>query len=251
MGGGQGDGLRGGSRGGFGGKCLSGAPAAQTGRVFPLAPADGGLGVDIQRWDSWLGREGGGVEGRSPEVCVLCRRSKCPWSFSFSPERKGRSPRVSCGRCPGCSAASTLTQMKCLYPTPPNQAKTLILEEEQKCLPPPQIHTNTRKVAHKSSLSEGIAVDLEAWAEGEGQLLEEPVLRRGQGGVGGGLSAVSCSPLYWPPAPHECPGSPGTSGRTPGCLKLSQPFSGARPLAPPLGVCTDSGGESLQARCTE
>ena len=69
---------------------MSGAPAAQTGQASPLAPADGGLGVDIQRWGSSLGWEGGGVGGRGSEVCVLSRRSECPWSFSFSPERKGQ-----------------------------------------------------------------------------------------------------------------------------------------------------------------
>lgn len=250
MGGGQGDGLRGGSRGGFGGKCLSGAPAAQTGQVFPLAPADGGLGVDIQHWDSWLGQEGGGVEGRSPEVCVLCRRSECPWSFFFSPERKGRSPRVSCGRCPGCSAASTLTQMKCLYPTPPNQAKTDSGGRTKMSSSSPNTHQH-QEGSPQAFLKRRDCSRLGGLGVGEGRLLEELVLRRAQGGVGGGLSAVSCWPLRWPPVPHECPGPPRTSGRAPGCLKLSQPFSGARLLAPPLGVYTDSGGESLQARCTE
>lgn len=75
---------------GWGERVLVRHPAAQTGQASPLVPADEGLGVEVQRWGSSLGWEGGGGEGRGPEVFILSWRSKCPWSFSFSPEREGQ-----------------------------------------------------------------------------------------------------------------------------------------------------------------
>ena len=139
--------------------------------------------------------------------------------------------------------------MKCLYPTPPNQAKTLTLEEEQKCPPPPNTHQH-QEGSPSLPFPKGLPSTWRPGGWGEGQLLEKVVLSGPREGSGGGWSAAPCGPLPWPLAPRECPGPPGTSGRTPGCLKLSRPFPGACPPAPPLGVSTDSGG-SLQARCAE
>lgn len=136
-----------------------------------------------------------------------------------------------------------LTQMKCLYPTPPNQAKTLTLEEEQKCPPPPKYTPTPGREPRKSSFHEGIAT----WRPGgwgEGQLLEKVVHSRAQGGVGWRLV---CSAMLAPslaPSALQVPRAPRDIREDPVCLKLSQPFSGDCPPAPPLGVCTDSGGPS-------
>lgn len=202
---------------------MSGAPAAQTGQVFPLAPADGGLGVDIQRWDSWLGQEGGGVEGRSPEVCVLCRRSECPWSFFFSPERKGRSPRVSCGRCPGCSAASTLTQMKCLYPTPPNQAKTDSGGRTKMSSSSPNTHQH-QEGSPQVFLKRRDCSRLGGLGVGEGRLLEELVLAGPREGSVGGCLQCLAGPFAGPQCPTSARDPRGHQGGPRAASSCHSPF---------------------------
>lgn len=206
---------------------------------LPAGPCRQGPGGGHSALGQLAGVEGWGCRGQRLRGLRPLPKEQVSLVLLFQTQEEGTAADAALG----AQLLLPLTQMKCLYPTPPNQAKTLTLEEEQKCPPPPNTHQR-QEGSPSLPFAKGLPSTWRPGGWGEGQLLEKVVLSGPREGSGGGLSAAPCWPLRWPLAPYECPGPPGTSGRTPGCLQLSRPFPGACPPAPPLGVCTDSGAPS-------
>lgn len=163
--------------------------------------------------------------------------------LSVSPKRKGRrSPSAGCGRCPGCSAAPTSDPDEVSIPPRLNSDPG----RGTKMSSSPQIHTNPRKVAHKSSFYKRLTINLEASGLGGGAAVGETCDQQGPGrGQGGELSAVSCWPLSCPPVDRECLGPNQTLGRILGCLSRDRSSLESAPSSSPSGcLCPTRGGHS-------
>ncbi|XP_022431587.1 keratinocyte proline-rich protein-like [Delphinapterus leucas] len=132
--------------------------------------------------------------------------------------------------------------MKCLYPPRLNSDPG----RGTKMSSSPQVHTNPRKVAHKSSFYKRLTINLEASGLGGGAAVGETCDQQGPGrGQGGELSAVSCWPLSCPPVDRECLGPNQTLGRILGCLSRDRSSLESAPSSTPSGcLCPTQGGHS-------
>lgn len=237
-----------------GGERRPGAPAARASRASPLAPGGGAWGCTFRAHAAgWGGRVGcQGEKPRTgcppPEERVSPRAGEAVLpsgaAFSRSAPRggDGGAPVPAADAVLGAQLLLPLTQMKCLYPPRLNSDPG----RGTKMSSSPQIHTNPRKVAHKSSFYKRLTINLEASGLGGGAAVGETCDQQGPGrGQGGELSAVSCWPLSCPPVDRECLGPNQTLGRILGCLSRDRSSLESAPSSTPSGcLCPTQGGHS-------